>query len=90
MDKKKHNLHKIVPRPFGEECNCNDDAHSAAVSRRLEQGSPTNIRCYIPIEINCRFDFLEFVLHERVISLWCQLLSILNGIRYTYSFPLAW
>ena len=84
------NPHKTISRPLGEECKRNNDAHSAEISRCLEQGNPTNARYYILFKINCRFDFLEFVLHKRVISLWCRLLSILNGIRYTYAFPLAW
>ena len=71
---KTHNLHKSITRPLGEECKRSNDTHSAAISRRLEQGSPTNIRCYILIEINRRFDFLEFVLYERIIALWGQIL----------------
>ena len=71
MDKK-NNLHKVIPRPFGEQCKCNNDTHSSPISRRLEQGTPTDIGCYILIEINCCFDFLKFELYERIIALWSQ------------------
>ena len=64
-----NNVHKAIARPLGEKCKCSDDTHPAAVSRCLEQGSPTNVRCHIPIEINCRFNFFEFVLHEGIITL---------------------
>ena len=68
---KKHiNLHKSIPWPLREERKRNNDTHSTTISRRLEQGNPTNIRCYILIKINCRFDFLEFVLNERINALW--------------------
>ena len=86
---KKRNLHKTIPWPLGEKCKGNNDAHSAAISRRLEQGDPTNIRCYILIEINCSSDFLEFVLHERIIALWRQILSILDCILMYLRIPVS-
>ena len=74
------NLHKTIPWPLGKERKRNNDTHSATISRRLEQGSPTNIRCYIFIKINCRFDFLEFVLHERINAVWRRW-NIVQNIR---------
>jgi hypothetical protein len=64
-----YDVHKTIARPLGEKCKRYNNAHPAAVSRRHEQGNPTNVRCYILIKLNGRFDFFEFVLHERIIAL---------------------
>ena len=61
---------ETVAGPLGEEGHGDDDAHTFAVSRGRDERFPADVGRDGAVELEGGLDFLEFKLHDGVLSTW--------------------
>jgi hypothetical protein len=61
---------ETVAGPLGEESHGDDDPHAFSVTRGREERFPADVGSDGPVELEGGLDFLEFELHDGVLSKW--------------------
>ena len=60
---------ETVPRPLREKCQCDDNAHSPAVTRTGDERFPAHSRGNFAVKLECCSHLFKLMLDERVISI---------------------